>query len=149
MRSTSDAASVPGNEAVADEPTRARPLEVDVDVDVDVILLSWTSFGLFHWHTSWGVLPVYPFSPQAHNWPQDEEIGTASDYAADFPLTVEPPQEGARASDHEGDGKVRGNPHDGNDCDHFAERSSQWAYSHLRKRQAVEPQRLAVSVWSR
>jgi hypothetical protein len=34
MRSTSDGASVPGNEAAADEPAPARTLEVEVEVDL-------------------------------------------------------------------------------------------------------------------
>ncbi len=33
MRSTSDGASVPGNDALADEPAPARCLEVEVEVD--------------------------------------------------------------------------------------------------------------------
>jgi hypothetical protein len=36
MRSTSDGASVPGNEAVADEPATGRPLEVEVEVEVEI-----------------------------------------------------------------------------------------------------------------
>jgi hypothetical protein len=36
MSSTSDGASVPGDEAEADEPAPTRPLEAEVEVEVEV-----------------------------------------------------------------------------------------------------------------